>query len=100
QIASWVAALSKDTRLPEAEREARYCQQLQNADWQVQLLKLADMYDNLCDAHRLEPARRLPVLAKIRRYVEVLRPVAATSPATREAFRHVEQALVQFEQSN
>src|SRR5947207_1735380 len=46
-VARWVALLSKDKRLPEDEREAAYLTGLVQADWQVRLCKLADMYDNL-----------------------------------------------------
>src|SRR5687768_1806066 len=44
-----VAALTKDGRLPEPEREAAYDRQLSAASWQARLVKLADVYDNFCD---------------------------------------------------
>ncbi|HLG42033.1 MAG TPA: HD domain-containing protein [Planctomycetota bacterium] len=50
EIAAWVAALSKDARLPEAEREEAYRKAIRAAPWQVKVIKLADTYDNLCDA--------------------------------------------------
>ena len=44
-------ALTKDAReLPEAEREPAYDRQLSAASWQARLVKLADVYDNFCDA--------------------------------------------------
>ena len=49
-VAEAVAALTKDARLPEAEREAAYDHQLAAASWQARLVKLADVYDNFCDA--------------------------------------------------
>lgn len=49
QVADAVAALTKDARLPEAEREAAYDRQLTQASWQARLVKLADVYDNFCD---------------------------------------------------
>jgi len=49
-VAAAVAALSKDPRLPEHEREAEYDRQLAQASWQARLVKLADVYDNFCDA--------------------------------------------------
>jgi guanosine-3',5'-bis(diphosphate) 3'-pyrophosphohydrolase len=98
RVAGWVAALSKDRRLPEEPREAAYCQQLQAADWQVHLLKLADMYDNLTDSAHLEPSKRANVLHKVRRYLEVLRAVSADPPLVAAARHHVEQALSQLEQ--
>jgi Guanosine polyphosphate pyrophosphohydrolases/synthetases len=45
-----VAALTKDARMPEAEREAAYDRQLSQASWQARLVKLADVYDNYCDS--------------------------------------------------
>ena len=50
EVASAVAALSKDPRLPEEQREAAYDQQLSKASWQARLVKLADVYDNFCEA--------------------------------------------------
>jgi len=48
-VANCVAALTKDMRLPEPERERRYDAQLEAADWRAKLVKLADVYDNTCD---------------------------------------------------
>jgi len=50
EVASHVAALSKDKRLPEEERERQYLQALVEAPCEVKLCKLADAYDNLTDA--------------------------------------------------
>jgi (p)ppGpp synthase/HD superfamily hydrolase len=50
EVARLVAALTKDMRMPEKERELAYDQQLRDAPWQVRLIKLADVYDNLCDS--------------------------------------------------
>ena len=36
-------------RLPEEEREVKYCEALAASPWQVQACKLADIYDNLGD---------------------------------------------------
>jgi len=49
-VADAVAALTKDARLPESERETAYDCQLVRASWQARLVKLADVYDNFCDA--------------------------------------------------
>jgi (p)ppGpp synthase/HD superfamily hydrolase len=50
EVADAVAALTKDMRLPEAQREVAYDQQLAQASWQARLVKLADVYDNYCDS--------------------------------------------------
>src|SRR5262249_340640 len=56
-VADWVAALSKDKRLPEPERENTYEAVLAHASWQVKVCKLADLFDNLMDATSM-PANR------------------------------------------
>lgn len=50
EVAAVVAALSKDKRIPEEEREQIYARQIGSADWRTRMVKLADVYDNLCDA--------------------------------------------------
>ena len=49
EVAELVAALSKDARMPQERRGKAYLEQLTNADWRAKLVKLADVYDNLCD---------------------------------------------------
>lgn len=77
-VAKYVAALSKDRRLPEPQREAEYTAALQSAPWQVQLCKLADLLDNLrdsrlhADASRAQARTRL--IARAGQLLEVLRP--------------------------
>ena len=50
EVAAIVAALTKDMRLREDLREPAYDRQLAEGPWQARLIKLADVYDNLCDA--------------------------------------------------
>lgn len=50
EIADIVAALTKDMRLPADDREPAYDAQLAAGPWQGRLIKLADVYDNYCDA--------------------------------------------------
>ncbi len=50
EVAHYVVAMTKDMRLPEAERERAYDEQLAAGPWQGRLIKLADVYDNLSDA--------------------------------------------------
>lgn len=49
EVATVVAAVTKNMALPEDEREREYDARLAGADWRARLLKLADVYDNLCD---------------------------------------------------
>lgn len=50
EVADAVAALTKDMRLREDFREKQYDKDLAKASWQARLVKLADVYDNYCDA--------------------------------------------------
>ena len=49
-VADWVAAMSKDMRMPEEPREAAYKQQLIDGPWQGRAVKLADQIDNFTNA--------------------------------------------------
>jgi len=90
-VAGWVAALTKDMRLPEDEREAAYVRVLSAAGWQVVLCKLADIYDNLGDSATLSPAARLRTLARSRQYLDALRP--GLPPDAERAFGLVAERL-------
>jgi len=67
EAADAVAALTKDARLPEAEREDAYDRQLSQASWQARLVKLADVYDNFCDSR--SDAERQRFAEKARRAI-------------------------------
>src|SRR5206468_6354226 len=58
EVAGWVAALSKDKRLPDEEREKAYEAQLAKASWQVKVCKLADTFDNLMDSTHMPAEKR------------------------------------------
>jgi (p)ppGpp synthase/HD superfamily hydrolase len=49
EVADLVAALSKDPRLPAADREREYRARISRAPWQAMAVKLADVYDNLSE---------------------------------------------------
>jgi (p)ppGpp synthase/HD superfamily hydrolase len=68
EAADAVSALTKDARLPEAEREPAYDRQLSQASWQARLVKLADVYDNFCDAR--DEKERSKFTQKARRAIE------------------------------
>jgi guanosine-3',5'-bis(diphosphate) 3'-pyrophosphohydrolase len=74
EVASWVAALSKDKRLPEAQREQAYAEALARAPWQVKVCKLADVYDNVMDSLHSEPQQRAHVLTRAHYYLNALKP--------------------------
>jgi guanosine-3',5'-bis(diphosphate) 3'-pyrophosphohydrolase len=72
EVATWVALLSKDKRAEEGERERQYVAGLESAPWQVQVCKLADVFDNLLDLPQLPAERRKHSLARARNYLEAL----------------------------
>ena len=87
KVAGWVAALSKDKRLPDDERESAYCRALTESPWQVQMCKLADIYDNLNDVASLSAKGTKRALARTRRYLDALK--AQLKPEARRAFEIV-----------
>lgn len=97
-IAEWVALLTKDKRLPDDEREARYCEGLRTASWQVKVCKLADVFDNLLDGKSLTPAGRAKGVHRSRRYLAALDD-AALPAAARRAFGMVQALLAEVEAS-
>ncbi len=72
QIAGYVAALSKDKRLPEQERERDYQARLAASAWQVKVCKLADVFDNLNDSGHMPPDKQARTLRNARRYLNAL----------------------------
>ena len=72
RVAGWVAALTKDMRLPEEERESAYVAALVGADPAVKLAKLADIFDNLTYSAHLSPAGRRRTVERSRRYLTAL----------------------------
>jgi guanosine-3',5'-bis(diphosphate) 3'-pyrophosphohydrolase len=95
EVANWVAALTKDMRLPHDAREAAYARSLSTADWQVKALKLADLYDNLGDSKHLSPGGRRKTAAKTRFYLDAVR--IGLPDHVQLALRLVEERLAQLE---
>lgn len=93
-VARWVAALTKDMRLPNDEREEAYCRALASADWQVKVCKLADIYDNLGDCRHFSPAGRRKTAQKSRMYLDAIGPTLPEQ--AREAFRLTEARLAEL----
>jgi guanosine-3',5'-bis(diphosphate) 3'-pyrophosphohydrolase len=76
-VAEWVALLTKDSRLPEDERENAHIAGLTRAPWQVKAAKLADIFDNLMDLPSTPAEKHPKTLKKLRRYLDAL----ASEPA-------------------
>ncbi len=77
EIAQWVAFLTKDKRLPDDAREAAYIDGLKRAPWQVQVCKLADMFDNLMDVGNLPAEKKARSIRRAEQYFAELRHCAA-----------------------
>jgi guanosine-3',5'-bis(diphosphate) 3'-pyrophosphohydrolase len=90
-VARWVAALTKDKRLPEADREAAYAQALVAGGWPVSVCKLADIYDNLLDSGHFPPEKRRKTFDRSRFYLDALQPHLADE--ARLAFQAVRKLL-------
>ncbi len=78
RVADYVAALSKDKRLPEEVREREFLRQLVAAPLEVKLCKLGDEYDNLSDSKTLSDAGRQKQINKAR---EIVSAFAAGIPS-------------------
>jgi guanosine-3',5'-bis(diphosphate) 3'-pyrophosphohydrolase len=95
EVAGWVAALTKDMRLPHDAREDEYAKTLAEADWPVKALKLADIYDNLGDCKHFSPAGRRKTAAKTRFYLDAIR--TNLPDHVRPALKLVEGRLAELE---
>ena len=69
EVADLVAAMTKDMRLVESERERAYDAQLADGPWEARLIKLADVYDNLSDAET--EAARTKLIGKAQRALQL-----------------------------
>lgn len=94
-VARWVAALTKDMRLPHDAREDAYAKGLATADWQVKALKLADLYDNLGDCKAFSPGGRRKTAAKSHFYLDAIRQ--GLPDQVRPALQLVEARLAALE---
>jgi guanosine-3',5'-bis(diphosphate) 3'-pyrophosphohydrolase len=82
-VAGWVAALSKDSRMRHEERERAYEAQVAQAPWQVKVCKLADMFDNLMDLATTRPEQRTRTFKKIHLYLDALKTPPVPEPVRR-----------------
>jgi (p)ppGpp synthase/HD superfamily hydrolase len=94
-VAKWVSALSKDSRLPHDSREAEYVKVLAGSDWQVKVLKLADLYDNMADSKTTSALQKRRTLEKTHFYLEAIRHGLPTEAGN--ALKLVEQRLAELE---
>lgn len=91
EVASFVALLSKDSRLPEALREYAYLAQLKDAPLAVKMIKTADLYDNLQDCRTAQTDRRARLLKFAREWITVFKE--APEPEFRRALDLLKAAV-------
>ena len=75
RVATWVAVLTKDKRLPDARREREYFAGLKKGPLQAKLCKIADSLHNVRDsdvAHRPKAVKKAKVLLRIFKGVKAL----------------------------
>ncbi len=82
EVAAWVAFLTKDKCLPEAERERVYLEKLLKAPWQVQVCKLADVFDNASDVLQMPAERQAHAFRRYEQYFDELRHIPAPEAKT------------------
>jgi guanosine-3',5'-bis(diphosphate) 3'-pyrophosphohydrolase len=97
EVATWVAALSKDMRLPDEEKEDAYHRVLATAPWQVLICKLADLYDNLSDSPTLTPRSREKAVTRAGHVLDAIRP--NLPPECLAAFAAIEQKILDMQRS-
>ena len=73
QVAEWVSLLSKDKRKVDIIREKEYMTALAEAPWQVQVCKLADVFDNLMDRIHTAPEQQIRTLERSQEYLDALK---------------------------
>jgi guanosine-3',5'-bis(diphosphate) 3'-pyrophosphohydrolase len=86
-VADLVAAMTKNMALPEEQREHDYDKRLAAADWRARLVKLADVYDNLCDSRGLEASSAAKLPEKIKRAITLATRDCAAHPETDRAIQ-------------
>ncbi len=101
-VAEIVAALTKNMLLREDVREVDYDQRLAEADWRARLVKLADVYDNLCDMSNRPKAGKAALdrmISKCERAITLAAGDSATHPETARAIEIVQQEIGRASQS-
>jgi len=95
-VADTVAAVSKDTRLPEKLREASYDQQIGRAGWRARLIKLADVYDNMAET-LVSPAgpTREDQASRCRRAITIAQADASGRASIARGIQAVEALLLE-----
>lgn len=96
-VADLVAVLTKNMARPEPEREREYDARLAKADWRARLVKLADVYDNLCDVHT-SPSdkvakKRADAIEKCHRALALAKVDESSQDCTRRATASIRELI-------
>ncbi len=95
EVARGVAALTKNMALPEKKREADYDHRMELASWRVRIVKLADVYDNLCDSLTDPEAakNRAKRVRACQRAIKIAKPDAKSRKETARAIKAVQDLI-------
>lgn len=85
RVASIVAELTNDSRLPKAARHEDMIRRAATMSREAKLIKLADRYDNLCSVTSLDPGKLRRILQETPGLLVGLRGVCETLEAAIEA---------------
>ena len=96
-VGNFVATLTKDKRRPEPKREEIYKAALSKSPPQVQICKLADVFDNLMDSTHLRPDHKAKSLQRARDYLAAMG--SELHDAARKPHEIVSQLLAEIESS-
>ncbi|HLP83654.1 MAG TPA: HD domain-containing protein [Phycisphaerales bacterium] len=96
-VADCVAALTKNMAMSEEPREIEYDARIAKGTWQARLVKLADVYENLCDVGDLPEAKqaetRRKAVDKAHRALVLAAAERASNPAIGRACDALEHLL-------
>jgi guanosine-3',5'-bis(diphosphate) 3'-pyrophosphohydrolase len=95
EVGNFVATLTKDKRRPEPKREEIYKAALSKSPPQVQICKLADVFDNLMDSTHLRPDHKAKSLQRARDYLAAIG--SELHDAARRPHEIVSQLLAEIE---
>ena len=93
-IARIVAAVTKDKRLRNNERETEYDKQLRKSGWQSVVVKLADVYDNICDSPDDDMIDK--ALAKADRVIDIAEKGAFLQPHLVQPVTKLKDLIIQY----
>lgn len=99
-VADCVAALTKNMAMPELPREREYDQRIASGPWQARLVKLADVYENLCDLGDMPAEQRAKktsdALDRARRALKLAQGERASNAAIARGCEALEKLVATF----